>query len=165
MSAKVSPIPEGFHTVSPHMVIRNASAAIDFYKKAFGAEEIMRMTDPTGKGIMHAEIKIGNSMIMIVDEMPDMKICVSPEKLGGTTIGMTIYCEDTDAMFQRAIDAGATEVMKPVDMFWGDRYSKLTDPYGHIWEICTHIEDVSPEECGKRAEKFFAEMAKGGSSS
>ena len=104
MSAKVSPIPEGFHTVSPHMVIRNASAAIDFYKKAFGAEEIMRMTDPSGQGIIHAEIKIGNSMIMIVDEMPDMKICVSPEQLGGTTIGMTIYCEDTDAMFKRAIE-------------------------------------------------------------
>ena len=158
MPTQVNPIPEGFSTLTPHMVIRNASDAIEFYKKAFAAEEIMRMPGPDGNGIMHAEIKIGNSMIMIVDEMPGMKKCVSPDKLGGTTIGITIYCEDTDALYQRAIDAGATEMMKPMDMFWGDRYSKVSDPFGHVWEICTHIEDVSPEECTKRAKDWFANM-------
>lgn len=162
MSAQVNPIPEGFSTITPHMVIRNASDAIEFYKKAFGAEEIMRMPGPDGNSIMHAEIKIGNSMIMIVDERPDMTKVVSPQKLGGSTVGLTIYCEDADALFQRAIDAGATEMMKPMDMFWGDRYSKVVDPFGHVWEVCTHIEDVSPEECGKRAVDFFANMPGGG---
>jgi len=165
MSAKVTPIPEGFSTITPHMVIRNASNAIEFYKKAFGAEEIMRLPGPDGHGVMHAEIKIGNSMIMIVDEMPGMTKCVSPQQLGGSTMGLTIYCEDTDALYQRAIDAGATDWMKPCDMFWGDRYSKVIDPFGHVWEMCTHIEDVSPEECGKRAAEWFANMPKGECSS
>lgn len=162
MSANVNPIPEGFHTVTPHMVVRNASGAIDFYKKAFGAEEIMRMPAPDGKGIMHAELKIGNSILMIVDEMPQMEQWVSPQKLSGTTVALSIYCEDADALYQRAIDAGAKESMKPMDAFWGDRYSKVTDPFGHKWEICTHKEDLSPEEIGKRAEAFFAQMATGG---
>lgn len=161
MSAQVNAIPEGFSTITPHMVIRNASDAIEFYKKAFGAEEIMRMPGPDGKSIIHAEIKIGNSMIMIVDEMPGFEECLSPQKLGGTTVGLMIYCEDVDAMFKRAIDAGAKEMSKPMDMFWGDRHSKVSDPFGHVWEICKHIEDVSPEECGKRAVEWFANMPKG----
>ncbi len=159
--SSANPIPEGFHTVTPHLVVRGAADAIEFYKKAFGAEEIVRLAAPDGKMVMHAEIKIGNSMLMLVDEMPQMERCVSPQQLGGTTFGMTIYTEDTDALYQRALDAGATEWVEPMDAFWGDRYSKLTDPFGHVWEICTHKEDLTPEEVGRRAEQYFANMGKG----
>ena len=156
--SQAKPIPEGFHTVTPHLVVRGAAKAIEFYKKAFGAEEIMRMPSPEGKLIMHAEIKIGNSMIMLVDEMPQMDRCVSPQKLGGTTMGLSLYVEDADALYDRAIKAGGTDWVKPMDAFWGDRYSKLTDPFGHAWEICTRKEDLTPEEIGQRAERFFANM-------
>ncbi len=158
----VDPIPDGFHTITPHMVVRGASEAIEFYKKAFGAEEIMRMPGPNGMGVMHSEIKIGNSMLMLVDEMPMMDRWVSPAKLNGTTVALAIHTDDTDALFKRAVDAGATVTMQPMDAFWGDRYAKVADPFGHEWEICTHQEDVTPEECAKRAEAFFANMGPGG---
>ena len=156
--SSAKPIPEGFHSVTPHMSIRNASEAIEFYKKAFGAEEICRMPGPDGTGVMHAEIKIGNSMVMIADEMPGCEPVASPEKLNGTTIVLGIYCEDADKLFERAVAAGATVATPLMDAFWGDRYGKVTDPFGHQWEIMTHKEDVPPEEMGKRAEKFFANM-------
>ncbi len=156
--SSVKPVPEGFHTITPHLVVRNAEQAIAFYKKAFGAEEIARMTDPGGGGIMHAELKIGDSMLMLVDEMPQMQGWVSPQKLGGTTVAMALYVEDADALFNRAVEAGATVVMPMMDAFWGDRYGKVADPFGHMWEICTHKEDLSPEEIGKRAQAFFAQM-------
>jgi len=149
-------IPEGFHTITPHLVVRGANEAIEFYKKAFGAEEIMRMPGPDGRTVMHAEIRIGNSVLMIVDEMPMMDRWVSPDRLNGTTIALSIYTEDADALFQRAVDAGGTETMKPMDAFWGDRYSKVTDPFGHEWEICSHMEDLTPEQIGKRAQEFFS---------
>ena len=158
MAAAATPIPDGFHTITPHLVVRGAADAIEFYKKAFGAEEIMRMPGPDGKTIMHAEIKIGDSMLMVVDEMPMMDKWVSPAKLSGTTVALALYVEDTDKMYQRAIDAGATESMKPMDAFWGDRYSKVTDPFGHEWEICTHKEDLTPEEIGQRAGEYFSNM-------
>jgi uncharacterized glyoxalase superfamily protein PhnB len=107
---------------------------------------------------MHAEIQIGNSRVMMCDEMPHFEYCVSPASLKGTTVGLMIYVEDVDKAYQRAVDAGATAKMPVTDMFWGDRYGKLTDPFGHEWAIATHKEDVSPEECGKRAEAFFANM-------
>lgn len=151
-------IPEGFHTITPHLVVRGAGEAIEFYKKAFGAEEIMRMPGPDGKTVMHAEIKIGNSVLMIVDEMPMMERWVSPDRLNGTTIALSIYTEDADALYQRAVDAGGTETMKPMDAFWGDRYSKVTDPFGHEWEICSHMEDLTPEQIGRRAQEFFSQM-------
>ncbi len=158
MATAANPIPEGFHMVTPHLVVRGASEAIEFYKKAFGAEEIMRMPGPDGKSIMHSEIKIGDSMLMVVDEMPPW---VSPQKLNGTSVAIALYVPDADALYQRAIDAGAKESMKPMDAFWGDRYSKVTDPYGHQWEICTHKEDLTPEEIGKRAEEWMANMDQG----
>ncbi|MHC5109944.1 MAG: VOC family protein [Planctomycetota bacterium] len=158
MAPAASPVPEGFTTVTPHLVVKGASDAIEFYKKAFNAEEICRMPGPDGNSVMHAEIKIGNAMLMIVDEMPMMERWVSPARLNGTTVGLCMYVEDADAAFKKAVDAGAEESMKPMDTFWGDRYSKVTDPYGHEWEICTHLEDLSPEEIGKRAQEWMSSM-------
>jgi uncharacterized glyoxalase superfamily protein PhnB len=161
MASTVDPIPEGFNTVSIHMTVRNASDAIEFYKKAFGAEEIFRMPGPDGKSVMHSEIKIGNSCIMLNDEFPGHGIS-APVTLNGTSFSVHIYVEDADAFFNRAVEAGATVVMPMAEQFWGDRYGVLTDPYGHCWSIATHIEDVTPEECGKRAQEFFAKMGEDG---
>jgi len=141
-------------------VVRGAFKAIDFYKKAFHAEEVARMTGPDGQSIMHAELKIGDSRIMLVDEMPQMQRWVSPARLNGTTIALCIFVEDCDKLFAQAIAAGASESMKPMDAFWGDRYSKVTDPFGHEWEICTHKEDVSPEECNRRAAEWMKNFSK-----
>lgn len=160
--SQAKPIPEGFHSVTPHMVVRNASEAIEFYKKAFGAEEICRMPGPDGTGVMHAEIKIGNSMVMIADEFPGTEPLASPQKLNGTTMVLALYVEDADKLYDRAVRAGATATMPMMDAFWGDRYGKVTDPFGHQWEICTHKEDLTPQEIGKRAAEFFANMGAGG---
>jgi len=158
MAQAKSPIPEGFTNLTPHIVVKGAADAIEFYKQAFGAEEVCRMPGPDGKAVMHAEMKIGNAMFMMCDEMPMMERWVSPSKLNGTTVSMCLYVPDCDAAFDRAVKAGATESMKPADQFWGDRYSKVTDPFGHEWEICTHTEDLTPEEIGKRAEEWLANM-------
>ncbi|TWT44635.1 hypothetical protein RAS1_10500 [Phycisphaerae bacterium RAS1] len=143
-----APIPPGFSTITPHLVIRNAAAAIEFYKKAFAAEEVMRMPGPDGKSVMHAELKIGNSIFMLADEFPDMN-CHSPQKYNGSPVGIHLYVTNVDAAFKRAVDAGAKVTMPVTDMFWGDRYGKLTDPFGHEWSIATHTRDVTPEECHK----------------
>lgn len=155
MAAKAKPIPDGYHTITPHLVIRGAAKAIEFYKNAFGAEELSRAEMEDGM-LMHAEIKIGNSVLMLVDEMPMMERWVSPPALKGTTVGLAIYTEDSDALFQRALDAGATVSLPLMDAFWGDRYGKLTDPFGHEWEICTRLEDLTPAEVAQRAQAFFA---------
>jgi PhnB protein len=154
MAGKVSPIPPGFHTVTPHLVIKGAGAAIDFYKKAFGAEEVMRMPGPDGQSVMHAEIKIGDSIVFLADEFPGMP-ARSPKALGGTTVTITLYVADADKVFNQAVAAGATATMPPVDMFWGDRYGKVLDPFGHDWAIATHKEDVPPDEMAKRAAAAF----------
>jgi uncharacterized glyoxalase superfamily protein PhnB len=157
--AKVKPIPDGLHTVIPYLVLNDSSEAIAFYKKAFGATEVVRMPGPGGHGVMHAELKIGDSMLFLADEFPGMGN-PSPKKLGGTPVGIHLNVEDVDAVFARALAAGATAVMPPADMFWGDRFGKLTDPFGHSWSLSTHIEDVTAEEVGRRAEACFAQMAK-----
>ncbi len=154
--SNVNPIPEGFHTITPHLVIRGAAEAIDFYKKAFGAEEIMRMPGPDGKTVMHAEIRIGDSPIMLCDEFPNR--CVAPPSLKGTTVAIALYVPDADKVFQQAVDAGATVTMPMMDAFWGDRYGKVTDPFGHEWEISTHKQDLTPEQIGKGAAEFFANV-------
>ena len=155
----VKPIPDGFHTVTPHLCIRGAADAIEFYKKAFGAEEIMRMPCPDGKSLMHAEIQIGDSRIMLADEMPGMEGGpVSPSTAKGTTVSVALYVEDVDSAFKRAVDAGAKSTMPPTDMFWGDRYAKVNDPFGHDWGIATHKQDLTPDEIMKGAEAFFAGM-------
>lgn len=149
---KVKAIPKGFTTVTPYLIVKNAAEALKFYKKAFGASEIMRFAGPTGK-VMHAEIKIGDSILMICDEFPEMK-ANSPQTLGGTPVGIHLYVENVDAIAKKAVAAGA-KVERPVkDQFYGDRSGCFVDPYGHVWNISTHIEDLSHKEILKR----FAEM-------
>ncbi|MSO20354.1 MAG: VOC family protein [Acidobacteria bacterium] len=148
MANKVLAIPEGYHSITPYLMITGAAAAIEFYKKAFGAEELVRMPSPGGL-VGHAEIRIGNSMVMLADEC-DEAANKSPQTLGGTPVTLLIYVENIDAVFQRAVAAGAKVVREPADMFYGDRSAGVTDPFGHSWYIHTHIEDVSPEEMGKR---------------
>ena len=147
---KVAPIPAGYHTVTPYLVCRNAAAAIEFYKKALGAKEKLRMPAPDGT-VAHAEITIGGSVIMIGDESPQMGN-TSPQTLGGAPGGVFIYLADVDKAYARAIAAGAKSEMPPTDMFWGDRYCKFTDPFGHRWSMGTHIEDVSPKEMARRGQ-------------
>jgi PhnB protein len=152
----VKPIPDGYHTVTPYLAVKGAAAAIDYYKKAFGAIELMRMPGPDGK-IAHAEIKIGNSPIMLGDEVPERDV-KGPLTLGGTPIGICLYVPNVDAMFAAAIAAGG-KVFYPVkDQFYGDRSGTLIDPFGHKWTVATHIEDVSPADMQKRMEAAMKEF-------
>ncbi|MCU1266903.1 MAG: uncharacterized protein JWM21_3221 [Acidobacteria bacterium] len=149
MGNAVKPIPDGYHSVTPYLIIKGAADAIEFYKKAFGATELFRMPQPDGK-IGHAEIKIGDSPIMLADEFPDMKY-LGPQTLGGSAVSLLIYVEDVDAVFNQAIAAGAEQQRPVEDKFYGDRGGSLVDPFGHVWHIATHTEDISPEEMEKRA--------------
>jgi uncharacterized glyoxalase superfamily protein PhnB len=151
---KVQPIPAGFHTVTPYLVCRGAAGAIDFYKRAFGAKEKVRMPGPDGK-VAHAEIQIGDSRVMLGDEWPEMG-AKSPEMLGGSAGGVFLYVKNVDAFANKAIAAGATVVMPVQDMFWGDRYGKLKDPFGHEWSVATHKEDLTPKEMAKRGQAAMA---------
>jgi len=153
----VSKIPPGFHTVTPSLIVKEGAKAIDFYKKALGAEELMRMVGPDGK-ISHAEIKVGDSILFITDENPAMGT-KSPQTLGGTASNLYLYVEDVDSAFKRAVDAGGKATMPVTDMFWGDRFGQFTDPSGHSWGLSTHVEDVSPEETERRAVDFYKQMA------
>ena len=145
----VKAIPDGYHTATPYLIVQNATAAIEFYKRALGATELMRLTDPEGK-VAHAEIKIGNSPIMLADEVPTMGFR-SPRSLGGSAVSLMIYMEDVDAKFRQATDAGARVLMPVKDQFYGDRSGTLEDPFGHVWTLATHIEDVPLEEINRRA--------------
>src|SRR5579872_1236046 len=150
MANKVKAIPDGYHSVTPYMIVKGAANAIEFYKKAFGATEIMRMQDDKGK-IKHAEIKIGNSPIMLADEFPEMKM-MGPQSQGGTGMFLHLYVEDVDAIAKQAVAAGAKEIRPVADHFYGDRAGNFLDPYGHQWYISTHVEDLSPDEIRKRAQ-------------
>ena len=156
MSETVKPIPDGYHTMTPYFVVPKAAEAIDFYAKAFGAEELYRMEGPGGS-VMHAEIRIGDSVMMLSDENPEQG-AIAPSTLGGSPVHILLYVEDVDAGYRRAVDAGAKEVMPPTDMFWGDRFGKFTDPFGHNWSMATHTENVAPEEMNKRAQEVFAQQ-------
>jgi PhnB protein len=158
MMSSVKPIPDGYHTVTPHVFLKDIAKAIDFYKQAFGAEEIYRMPGPGGQGVMHAEIRIGDSNIMLAGEWPQPDSpTASAETLGKTTVSIMLYVTDADAAFKQAVAAGATAIMEPNDAFWGDRYAMVKDPFGHGWEIATHKEDLTPEQIGERAAKWMAE--------
>ena len=157
--AKVKPIPEGNHNVTAGLIVRGGKKAIEFYKTAFGAKLLSEMNGPDGQSVMHAELKIGDTKIYVGDENPDMG-AKSPQALGGSPVSLNIYTEDCDAMFKKAIAAGATVKMPLDNMFWGDRYGKLTDPFGHEWGIATHVEDVTDAEMEKRGKEWFATMAK-----
>lgn len=153
MAGKVKPIPDGFHTITAHLIVGGAGRAIDFYKTAFGAEELFRMPGPDGESVMHGEIKIGDSIVMICDEFPEM--CRGPKTIGGSPVTLHLYVADADASFNRAVKAGCEVTMPLQDMFWGDRYGKLRDPFGHEWSIATHKEDLTPEQIGERAAAAF----------
>jgi PhnB protein len=153
----VKPIPEGYPPLVPFLAVDDAAEAIDFYKRAFGAKERMTMPGPDGK-IAHAELGVGDAVLMLADQFPQ-SICKPPKELGGTSVGLFLYVEDVDAFVQRAVDAGATVTMPIDDMFWGDRYGRIADPFGHDWQIATHVEDVPPEEMAERGREAMANMA------
>jgi PhnB protein len=148
MPAKTKPVPPGYHHVTPYLIIKGAAAAIDFYKDVFGATEIMRMPQPDGR-IGHAEMKMGDSVIMLADEHPEMDI-VGPATLGNSTVGILLYVDDADTTFNKAVSRGAKVNKAMADQFYGDRSGTVIDPFGHKWTIATHVEDVSPEEMERR---------------
>jgi PhnB protein len=152
--ANVNPIPEGYPRVTPYLSVDGASDAIDFYTKVFGAKERMRMPAPDGR-IGHAELEFGDSVVMLSDEFPDMG-APSAKKLGGTPVTLSLYVEDVDDVFDRAIEAGASEVRAVEDQFYGDRSGQFEDPFGHRWSVATHVEDVPPDEMMKRASEAMA---------
>jgi len=157
MKPSTQPVPPGFHTITPSLTVRNGAQAIEFYKKALGAEERMRMAGLDGK-ISHAELKIGDSIIFLTDENPAMG-CKSPQTLGGTSSGFYLYVEDVDTAFQRAVGAGGKAKMPVTDMFWGDRLGSFDDPYGHTWTLSTHTQDMTEQELEEGAKAFYAQMA------
>ena len=150
--AQVKAVPDGMHTVTPHLVCANAAEAIEFYKKAFGAVETARMAGPDGK-LMHASVRIGDSTVMLVDEFPDWG-ALGPKSLKGSPVTVHLQLEDADATFKRALDAGATVKHPMEDAFWGDRYGVLVDPFGHLWSVATHQRDVTPEEIRQAMQKM-----------
>ena len=154
----VKPIPEGYHTVTPYLIVKGGAEAIEFYKKAFGATEIMRFEGPGGS-LGHAEIRIGDSPVMLADEYPDMGFR-SPQTLGGAGISLMVYVEQVDAVFQRAIAAGAKELRAVQNQFYGDRSGTLQDPFGHVWTISTHVEDIPPEEMHRRSQEMVKKASK-----
>ena len=155
----VKPIPDGYSTVTPYLIVHDAAGALEFYKKALGATELMRFGGPGGK-IGHAEIQIGNSRVMLADEHPEMG-ALSPRTIGGSASGLALYVEDVDARFQQAVAAGGKVLRAVADQFYGDRSGTLEDPFGHKWTLATHKEDVSPEEMHRRMEAFRKQNASG----
>lgn len=158
MATAKNPVPEGQHTLSMHLTVKDAPKAIEFYTKAFGFTELHRMPGPGGE-IMHAALKIGDSMLFLNDEMPQYGGGGSPTTIGGTPVTLNLYVPDADAIFKQAIAAGAKEAMPIGDMFWGDRYGMVIDPFGHRWAIATRKEDLTPQEMGERGKEFMAAMA------
>ena len=154
---EVKAIPEGFHTLTPEIVVRDAPLAIEFYKRAFNADVLRIHLGADNKSIIHADLKIGDSIMMLSDEFPSMN-ALSPISIGGTSSTIHIYCEDIDEWFNRAVSAGATVTMPLMDQFWGDRYGMLTDPFGHHWSLATHMKDLSEEEMIEAGKAAFAEM-------
>jgi uncharacterized glyoxalase superfamily protein PhnB len=152
----VQPIPEGYHTLTPYLAVDDARKAIDFYKRAFGATERGIMEGPDGK-VAHAELQVGDSVLMLSDPFPQAS-SKPPTQVGATTSGLFMYVEDVDSALQKAVDAGATLTMPADDMFWGDRFGAVADPFGHQWQLATHKEDVSPEEMQERAKTAMAAM-------
>jgi uncharacterized glyoxalase superfamily protein PhnB len=151
------PIPEGYHSVTPMFMFKDARKAIDFYKRAFGAQENYVMPGPDGKGVMHAEMRIGNSIIMLGEEHPQ-EPCQSAETLGGSPVSFYLYLEDVDAAFKVAVAAGAEARLPVQEMFWGDRMGSVQDPFGYSWSLATHSRDLTPEEVRQGAQAFFARM-------
>lgn len=157
--AAVRPIPEGFHTITPHLICSGAAAALAFYQQAFGAEELSRMPGPGGK-LMHAQIRIGDSLLMLADDFSDAGSAAS-QSVQNTHVYIHLYVEDADALFARAVAAGARPLMPPADMFWGDRYGQVEDPFGHRWSIATHKRDMTPQQMQHEMEQAMSQMGQG----
>jgi PhnB protein len=157
MPEKPQPVPPGFHTLTPHLIVRDAARAITFYEKAFGAQLLGKMLTPDGK-VMHAAMKVGDSMLMLNDEFPEWG-ALSPVSSGGSGVTLHMYLEDVDAAFQKAVSAGAEVKMPLMDQFWGDRYGIVADPFGHKWSLATHIRDVSQEDMAQAQAKAMSEMS------
>jgi PhnB protein len=151
------PIPEGYHTVTPYLAVEDATEAIEYYTKAFDAKERVRMETPDGK-VGHAELEIGDSLVMLSDPFPQAST-KPPNELGGTSVSVFIYVENVDAVVKQAVDAGAMVTMEVADQFWGDRFGSVKDPFGHLWSIATHVEDVPPDEMAERAKAAMAAMS------
>jgi PhnB protein len=156
---QVKAIPDGFHAITPHLTVRDATRAIEFYKQAFGAEVLHVAPAPGGK-VMHAALRIGDSVLMLNDEFPEMGGALAPPASGGSGVALHIYLENVDAAFERAVSAGATVKMPVMDMFWGDRYGQVLDPFGHKWSLATHVRDVSEDEMRQAQEKVFTKVPK-----
>ncbi|MDA8017942.1 MAG: VOC family protein [Thermoanaerobaculia bacterium] len=156
MPANVPPIPEDFHSITPHLVVRGVVAAVDFYQQAFGARELFRNRAPDGESVIHSEMLLGDSRFFVNDEFPDHGV-FSPREYGGTAVTLHLYVEDVDTVFQRALQAGAEVLLPLADQFWGDRYGIVADPFGHKWSLASRLEDLSPEETNRRAKEFFQE--------
>ena len=157
----IQPIPDGYHTVTPSFTFRDSRKAIEFYQKAFGAKVLDLFPSPSGRGVMHATIRIGDSILMMGDEMPGAENCLkSAETLGSSPISLYVYAPDVDAMFQQAVAAGGTATMPVAEMFWGDRVGQIKDPFGYLWMIGTHKQDLTHDEIRKGAEAFFAKAGK-----
>jgi PhnB protein len=152
----VKPIPEGYTSITPYLTVDDGKGAIEFYKRAFGATERRAMAAPDGR-IAHAELRIGDAVIMLSDKFPQFA-CETPKELGGTTVAIFLFAEDVDAVVQDAADAGATIIMQPTDQFWGDRLGQVIDPFGHVWQIATRVEEPTPEEIEARSREIFASM-------
>ncbi|MFP5260567.1 MAG: VOC family protein [Blastocatellia bacterium] len=159
MSSKVKRVPEGFHTITPGLIVDGAEKAVEFYKEAFGAEVIDIHKSPDGSKVVHSEIKIGDSRIFLNDEFPEMG-ARGPKLMGGSPVSLNLYVEDADAVFERAVAAGAAVVMPLADQFWGDRWGMVRDPYGHVWSVASHVADVSQEEIIKASEAYFNQSGK-----
>ena len=159
MAGKVKAVPEGTHSITVHLSVKEATKAIDFYQKAFGAQLLNVHKTPDGK-VIHATLKFGDSQVMLADEFPGMGTIASPQTLGGSTVVLNYYVEDVDGLFNQAVAAGAKVTMPLANQFWGDRYGQVVDPFGHAWALGSHVEDVAPEEMERRANAMFAEMGK-----
>jgi uncharacterized glyoxalase superfamily protein PhnB len=159
MAQAVKRVPDGYHRITPHLVVGGAAAAIEFYQKAFGARELRRMPGPDGKTVMHAELQIGDSRIFLNDEFPQMGV-KSPLAYQGSPVTLHLYVEDADAQFRQAVAAGAQVAMPLADMFWGDRFGIVQDPFGHKWAIASHLEDLTDEEMHQRGQAAMAAMGK-----
>jgi PhnB protein len=155
----VKPIPDGYHSITPYLIMRDATRAIDFYKRAFDATELFRFDAP-GNKIGHAEIRIGDSIVMLADEYPDMGYR-GPQSLGGSSVSLMVYVEDVDSLFKRALDAGATVRQPLKDQFYGDRSGTVEDPFGHVWTLASHREDISREEMKRRADELSSKVSQG----
>jgi uncharacterized glyoxalase superfamily protein PhnB len=155
--ADTNAIPRTYHTVTPSLIVRGGATAIDFYKRALGAEQVMRIDAPDGK-VMHAELKIGNSVVMLTDENPQWQ-CVGPQTLGNTSVSFYVYVENVDAAYKRVVDAGAKSIMPVTDMFWGDRMGAVLDPFGHKWSLAQHTKDMTEEEIKRGQKEWMEKMA------